>query len=219
MAMRFEQSFVIQAPIDRVWSFLTDPQRAASALPGAAVTERVDEKTFAGTITVKVGPVKTTYQGRATFEKLDAVAYVAEMTGSGQDVKGRGGADMSMSSRLVQKDTGTEVSVISDVTVTGILAQFGRGMMQDVSDQLFKKFVEKARAELEQEYSTADVAGSEPSPVAAPAPSEPRPEPEALDAVALGSAVAASVGRRWISSPAFWVAVAVAAAGLYFLFR
>lgn len=219
MAMRFEQSFVIQAPIDRVWSFLTDPERAASALPGAAVTERVDERTFAGTITVKVGPVKTTYQGRATFEKLDATAYVVEMTGSGQDVKGRGGADMKMSSRLTSNGTGTEVAVISDVTVTGILAQFGRGMMQDVSDQLFKKFVEKARAELEQEHSPAPVAGSESAPAAAAASPEPRPEPEALDAVALGSAVAASVGKRWISSPAFWIGIAVAAFGLYFLLR
>ena len=219
--MRFEQSFVIQAPPDRVWAFLTDPYRAAGALPGAAVTEKVDDKTFAGTITVKVGPVKTTYKGQATFEKLDAAAYVVEMTGSGQDVKGRGGADMKMTSHLVPRDGGTEVSVVSDVTVTGILTQFGRGMMQDVSDQLFKRFVEKARAELEQEQEAS--AGTEATAAVASASTSPTgvrgSEPEALDGVSLGAAVAASVGRRWVGHPLFWVAVVVAAAVVYFLAR
>ncbi len=135
--MRLEQSFFVQAPPDRVWAFLTDPHRAASALPGAAVTEQIDDKTFAGTMTVKVGPVKTKYKGKATFKKLDVSSYTAEIVGSAQDVKGRGGADMTMTSRLVARDGGTEVSIVSEVAVTGILAQFGRGLIQAVSDQLF----------------------------------------------------------------------------------
>jgi carbon monoxide dehydrogenase subunit G len=65
MALEFQQSFVVKAPADKVWAFLTDPRRAASALPGATVTEQTDDKTFAGTITVKVGPVSTQYRGQA----------------------------------------------------------------------------------------------------------------------------------------------------------
>ena len=214
--MRFEQSFVVQAPPERVWAFLTDPYRAAAALPGAAVTEKVDEKTFAGTITVKVGPVKTKYKGRATFEKLDAAAYVAEIVGSGQDVKGRGGADMKMSSRLVARDGATEVSVVTEVTVTGILAQFGRGMMQEVSDQLFKKFTEKARAELEREAGTSGEP-SQPSHVPPIAADSAVPESEALDAVSLGTAVAGSIARRWMSHPFFWVAIVIAAVVVFLI--
>ena len=214
--MRFEQSFFVQAPPDRVWAFLTDPRRAASALPGAAVTELIDDKSFAGTMTVKVGPVKTRYKGKGTFEKLDVSSYTAEMVGSAQDVKGRGGADMTMTSRLVARDDGTEVSIVSDVVVTGILAQFGRGLIQDVSDQLFKKFTERARAELEQE---AAAAGSGPEAGAAEPPAAPNnPDAtQALDAVSLGTAVAGNVLRRWASSLWFWVAILVAAGVIYVL--
>ena len=67
MAIEIRQSFVVKAPPDKVWAFLTDPRRAASALPGAAVTEQTDERNFAGTITVKVGPVSTSYRGKARF--------------------------------------------------------------------------------------------------------------------------------------------------------
>ena len=209
MALRFEQSFFVKAPPDRVWAFLTDPYRAAAALPGAAVTEKLDDKTFVGTITVKVGPVKTKYKGKATFERLDVATYTAEIVGSGQDVKGRGGADMHMTSQLAEQDGGTQVSIVSDVTVTGILAQFGRGMMQEVSDQLFKKFTEKARAELEQEAGTS----AEASPPAGSA----APESDALDAVSLGTAVAGSVARRLMSNAYFWVAIVIAAVVVYLM--
>ncbi len=213
--MRLEQSFFVQAPPDRVWAFLTDPRRAASALPGAAVTEQIDDRTFAGTMTVKVGPVKTKYKGKATFKKLDVSSYTAEIVGSAQDVKGRGGADMTMTSRLVARDGGTEVSIVSEVAVTGILAQFGRGLIQDVSDQLFKKFTERARAELEQEAADAprtEVRGGEPP----KAPDSPDTA-QALDAVSLGTAVAGNVLRRWMGSPFFWVAILIAAGVIYVL--
>ena len=74
MGLRFEQSFVVNAPRGRVWEYLTDPYRVVKALPGAAVTEKTDERTYQGTITVKVGPVSARYRGSARFEKLDAQA-------------------------------------------------------------------------------------------------------------------------------------------------
>jgi carbon monoxide dehydrogenase subunit G len=150
MGLKFENAFVVKAPIERVWAYLTDPYRVAPALPGAAITEKTDERTYKGTITVKVGPVSAKYKGTAVFERLDPATHTAEISARGQDLSGRGGADMKMTSSLVEKAPGeTEVTIVSDVNVTGILAQFGRGLMQDVSDQMLKRFTDAMRAELE----------------------------------------------------------------------
>src|SRR5262249_39099068 len=135
--LRFEQSFTIKAPPERVWAFLTDPTRAATALPGAALTDKIDDQTYGGTITVKVGPISARSRGKVRFERLDPASRTAEIVAAGQDTTGRGGADLRMTSQLSEPAPGeTQVSVVSELSVTGILAQFGRGMIQDVSDQM-----------------------------------------------------------------------------------
>ncbi len=150
MGFSLQHAFVVKAPADRVWAFLTDPTRVASALPGAAITDKVGDDSYQGTITVKVGPVSARYRGTVRFEALDAAARTARIVGSGQDTSGRGGADLRMSSRLLERSPGeTEVSLTSEVNVTGILAQFGRGMIQDVSNQMVGRFTEAMRAQLE----------------------------------------------------------------------
>lgn len=157
MGLKFENAFVVKAPIDRVWAYLTDPYRVAPALPGAAITEKTDDRTYKGTITVKVGPVSAKYKGTAVFEKLDPATHTAEISAKGQDLSGRGGADMKMTSSLLAKGADeTEVTLVSDVNVTGILAQFGRGLMQDVSDQMLKRFTDAMRAELEKPPAFVD---------------------------------------------------------------
>src|SRR4026209_1459760 len=116
MALQFEHSFVVKASPDRVWAYLTDPYRVAPALPGASITEKVDEQTWAGGITVKVGPVSAKYKGTVRFEALDPAARTAEIVARGQDTSGRGGADMRMKSRIVERDGGgSEVTVVSEV--------------------------------------------------------------------------------------------------------
>jgi carbon monoxide dehydrogenase subunit G len=210
MAMEIRQSFVVKAPPDRVWAFLTDPRRAASALPGAAITEQTDDRNFTGTITVKVGPVATSYRGKARFEKLDPATRSVEVVGSGQDVKGRGGADMRMSSTLSEPSPGeTRVEIVSTVNVTGILAQLGRGMIQDVSDQLFQKFTAAVRAQLEAAPpgEGAGEAGPPPAPAA----------PEPIQAVSFGAQVAGRAAQRWSQSPGFWMGLAVLAVLVYWL--
>src|SRR5574341_1659843 len=198
MGLRFEQSFVVRAPADRVWAYLTDPYRGAPALPGASVTEKVDETTYNGTITVKVGPVSARYRGTARFEKLDAAARVAEVAASGQDTSGRGGADMKMTSRLVERSPGeTEVNVTSEVNVTGILAQFGRGLIQDVSNQMFQRFTDAVRAELEKPAVEAAA-------TVAPAPAAP------IEVVSFGSQVAGRALSSAVRRPAFWVVALLA---------
>ena len=184
--MEISKSFVVNAPAAAAWEFLTTPARVVRCLPGAALGEAVDERTHAGTISIKVGPVQASYRGTMRFERLDAEARTAEIVASGQETRGRGGAQMRMTSRMVERAPGeTEVHVTSDVQVVGLLAQFGRGMIQDVSDQLFQRFVDCARAELE----------------AAPATPTP-PEAVAVAADAVAESVAAPPAPAAAAGPA-----------------
>src|SRR5438552_5149443 len=173
MAFEIAKTFTVKAAPASVWEFLTDPQRVVRCLPGAAITDRIDEKTWAGTMTVKVGPVSSSYKGKVVFEKLDPASRSAEIVATGQDVRGKGGADLRLTSTLKQEGPGqTEVTTVSRVNITGILAQMGRGMIQDVSDQMFQVFSERMRTELES---------------AAPPPS---PKQEALDLGSIGARAA-----------------------------
>jgi carbon monoxide dehydrogenase subunit G len=138
--MTNEQKFVVAAPPERVWAFLTDPYRVAECLPGAAITEKVDERTYFGTITVKVGPVGASYKGKIVFERLDPQTFEADLVASGQDTKGKGGAQMRMQSRLVPEGDGTRVVVTTELQIAGILAQMGRGLIDTVSNQMFQRF-------------------------------------------------------------------------------
>ena len=177
MALEITKSFTVKAPVAAVWDFLIDPARVARCLPGAAITGKVDDKTYTGTMAVKVGPVGASYKGQITFASLDAVARRAEILGTGQDVRGKGGADLKLTSTLKESAPGTtEVVVVSQVNITGILAQLGRGMIQDVSDQLFQIFSERMRGELEAQAAAAAPAAPETAPVAtSPAAAAPAP--------------------------------------------
>jgi carbon monoxide dehydrogenase subunit G len=215
MAIEIVKTFVVKAPPASVWGFLTDPQRVARCMPGAAITDRIDEKTFAGTMAVKVGPVSTSYKGRVVFERLDEGAHTAEIVATGQDVRGRGGADLRLTSSIKELAPGeTEVTAASKVNITGILAQMGRGMVQDVSDQLFQTFSQRMRAELEPAAAAAP-SSSAPAVAAATAPER----VEALDLGSLGAKVAGRAAVRVVRNPLFWVAVIGAAVSLYLLFR
>ena len=249
MGMEITKSFVVKAPADAVWGFLTDPVKVASCLPGAAITEKIDDQSYGGTITVKVGPVTASYRGKMRFERLDPVAREAEIAASGQETRGKGGADMRMKSRIVERGPAeSEVSVVSDVNVVGVLAQFGRGMIQDVSDQLFQKFSDAMRRQLE--APAPAVADSPPAaavvpapaapeaPAAAPsspaAPSAPAPAPvaaappaappppakeEVLDVGAIGAQAAGRAALRTLKGPVFWIVVVVLALLVYWFAR
>jgi hypothetical protein len=169
-----------------------------------------------------VGPVSARYRGTARFETLDAEAGLAEVAAAGQDTGGRGGADMRMSSRLVETAPGeTQVSVVSEVNVTGVLAQFGRGMIQDVSDQMFQRFTAAVREALEQSQPMAA-----PGPEAAPSPpaAVPVAPPAAegappIELVSFGSRIAGRALGRAARQPLFWAVIAVAALVIYVLIR
>jgi uncharacterized protein len=198
--MEITKNFVVRASPEATWAFLTDPRRVAQCLPGAAITEQLDERTHAGTITMKVGPVTAAFKGTMRFERLDAAARTAEIVGSGQDVRGKGGANMRMTSRLVERAPGeTEVTITSDVNIIGSLAQFGRGIIQDIADQVFEKFVAAVRAQLETPAEPARPVGGEPSaPVLASA--APSAKPAASAAPTRGPGASGSLTRETVAS-------------------
>ncbi len=214
MAIEITKAFSVAAPVDAVWNFLIDPEKVAACLPGASITEQIDEQTYAGAMAIKVGPVAASYKGKIRFEKLDAANHTVEISGRGQEIRGKGGADMRMVSKLVATDTGTDASVTSVVNVTGILAQFGRGMIDAVSDEMFESFTKRMREELEGAAAgggkdVTESAGSE----SATAPVR----DEALDAVSFGVKVGGRVVGRMIRRPAFWVTAAAVAITIYWL--
>ena len=152
MALEITKTFTIDAPKAEVWKFLTDPERVARCLPGAAITEKVDDKNYLGTVSIKVGPVSASYKGKVRFETLDEESGTAEIVASGQDVKGKGGAELRLKSRVVERaPRETEVTATSTVNITGILAQLARGMILVLSDQIFQKFTEAMRKEFGKE--------------------------------------------------------------------
>jgi uncharacterized protein len=173
MGTRIEEKFAVDAPAAAVWAYLVDPRRVVRCLPGAELTEVVDDRTFLGKVKVKVGPVTVAYQGKVLLVELDEAGRVVRMIGEGRESTGSGAARMNMESRLVPLPSGaTEVTVVAEVDIAGRLMQLGRGMIEQVSHQLFQQFATCVQATLEAETSAA-AAG----PAGAPAPPPPEAEP------------------------------------------
>jgi carbon monoxide dehydrogenase subunit G len=207
MPFQIDKTFVVRAPAQAVWDFLTDPARVARCMPGAAIIDRVDDRTWSGTLTVKVGPVLASYKGRMSFAHLDAQERSAEIVASGQDVRGKGGAAMRLRSRVSERGPAeTEVVASSEVNVTGLLAQMGRGMVQDVGDQIFLKFTDAMRAELEATHGGRGSSAA-PSPASAGGGREEGAPP--LDVLSLGAGAAARAAARSAQRPQVWIALAI----------
>ena len=151
MAMQIEKSFQVKESIAKVWSLLSDPRRVAVCVPGAKITEQVDENRYKGAISVKVGPSVTDYKGELEIVRLDAENHELEILGKGQDVRGRGSASMKMTGKLRSlEDGGTEVTSVSEVNVVGILAQMGSRVISEVSNIMFGQFIKNFQTQLQQ---------------------------------------------------------------------
>jgi uncharacterized protein len=139
--MKLEQTFEVQAPMAQVWAALNDLERVAPCLPGAAITSHDEDGTYHGTFTVKLGPVTAAYNGTIRIEDVDEAAHRATLKARGMDKRGQGGANATIVNTLSEHDGGTRVEAVTDFTITGRLAQFGRGgMMEDISDRLLRDF-------------------------------------------------------------------------------
>lgn len=176
--MKIEETFRVDAPAERVWAYLIDPRQVVQCLPGAELVEVEDDETFVGRVKVKVGPVTAAYKGRARFTELDEANRRVRMVGEGRETSGAGSAKMTMTSEVVElAEGGAEVRVEAEMDVVGKLVQFGRGMIEEVSRQLFRQFASCVQATLAQPEATevSDDSGetateAEDAP-AAPAPS------------------------------------------------
>ena len=168
--MKLEQSFEVDAPLERVWQTLIDVEHVAPCLPGAAVTGRNDDGSYNGTFTVKIGPTTASYSGKLEMESIDEASHTATMQAQGTDKRGQGGAKATIYSRLAPADgRGTRVEVVTDYHITGRLARFGRGgMIEDISERLLREFAKRLQSSL---VSQQDTIVSEPAvPEAAVAP-------------------------------------------------
>jgi uncharacterized protein len=161
--MKLEQSFEVSAPVERVWQALTDVERVAPCLPGAAVTGRNDDGTYNGTFAVKIGPTTATYAGKLEMESVDESAHTATMRANGTDKRGQGGAKATIFSAVTPVSGGTRVEVSTDYHITGRLARFGRGgMIEDISEQLLREFARRLQESLTETPAEAANGGQRP---------------------------------------------------------
>jgi carbon monoxide dehydrogenase subunit G len=168
MAIKIEKSFQVPEPADQVWKVISDPRSVAGCVPGAQITEAVDEKTYKGVIKIKLGASVTDYKGEAHIERLDDQAQEIEMIGKGQDVRGKGGATMKLTAKVrALPEGGTEVATISELNIIGILAQMGSRMIQEVANQIFEEFTKNLRRQLAPKVSenAADQPAAETKPI------------------------------------------------------
>ena len=150
MQVKISKTFEVKQPVAQVWEFLSDPRKVATCIPGAQITEALDERRYLGTVNAKVGPVLTDYKGELIVERLDAQNYEIGLLGKGIDVKGKGSASMKMTGKLrTLPDGGTEVAGISEITITGLLAQFGSRVVEEVSNQMFAQFTSSLQQSLQ----------------------------------------------------------------------
>jgi uncharacterized protein len=169
--MKLEQAFEVQAPIERVWEALIDLERVAPCLPGATITDRDEDGTYHGEFKVKLGPTTASYRGTVQVQEADEAARRATLKAKGTDKRGQGGANATIVNTLTAEGDVTRVQAVTDFTITGRLARFGRGgMIQDVSNRLLRDFAECLRSGLER---PADAGGASAEAPAAPLPAKP----------------------------------------------
>jgi carbon monoxide dehydrogenase subunit G len=177
--MKLEQSFEVQAPIDAVWEALIDLERVAPCLPGATITGHDEDGTYHGEFKVKLGPTTASYRGTVKIEEADEATHRATMKAKGTDKRGQGGANATIVNTLSSDGGGTtRVEAVTDFTITGRLARFGRGgMIEDISNRLMRDFSSclQSRIATEPAPSGEEVATGEAAPeaVAAAAPDPP----------------------------------------------
>ncbi|WP_392543095.1 SRPBCC domain-containing protein [Oryzobacter telluris] len=204
--MELAHSFTVPADVDTTWATFMDLELVGSCFPGATVTEASDDG-FAGTVKVKLGPIALQYAGTGTFVERDDTAHRAVIEAKGKDKRGNGTAGATVTIALAPSGTGTAVDVTTDLQVTGKPAQFGRGVMQDVSDKLLQQFVGCIEGKLgpaepepvPEPGGAATAAVPTPLPAARPRPTV-VPSPRVVeqdDSLDLGSAVLPVLARTY----------------------
>ena len=178
--MELSNEFRVSVPVEQAWKVLTDLERIAPCMPGAELKE-VEGDEYRGIVKVKVGPITAQYRGTARFTELDQAGHKAVLRAEGRDTRGQGNASATVVALLVPEGDSTHVTITTDLAITGKVAQFGRGVLADVSGKLLGQFVERLEADVLSEVSSSDpdppaANGSSGPPAAAPTSSSPTEE-------------------------------------------
>lgn len=166
--MEITNSFTVDAPIEEAWVLLTNIAEIAPCLPGAKLTDETDG-VYSGGVKIKVGPVTSEYKGSAEFVEKDDVNYKAVISGKGRDTRGAGNAQALITAQMIPVGSKTTVDIVTDLKVSGKVAQFGRGVMQDVSTKLLGQFAECLEAKIGEPETIEGIAAA--SAAASPASS------------------------------------------------
>ena len=177
--MEFDNTLEVPLPPADAWKVLLDIERVARCIPGAELTEVVDDNTYKGKVGVRLGPVALSLAGQARFEEIDHVQHKARMRAHGSDPKGRGSSDSVIDFRLEPAGAGTRVVIHSDVKLSGPIAQYGRGsgMIQSLASQIINQFGEALKAQLAQSPPAAAAGDAQTPAPAAAAPALPPVKP------------------------------------------
>lgn len=165
--MRLENEFTVPAPPEQAWTLLNDIPRVVPCMPGAELLEVVDENTFTAHLHVKLGPISLTFGADIVREQVDAAGRVVTMTTKARELKGRGGATATIQSSMVADGSGTKITIVTDLALSGTVAQYGRGIVADVSNQMVKQFAACIEGQL---AATPAAAGAAAAPGAPAAP-------------------------------------------------
>jgi carbon monoxide dehydrogenase subunit G len=192
--MKLENDFTVPASIDQAWAVLMDVPRVAPCLPGATVEEGGGEEgEYKGQLKVKIGPITASYKGTVKIQEVDEAARRVAMRAQAKDARGQGTAAATITSTMEEVAEGTKIHVVTDMRVTGPAAQFGRGVMQDVSAKLMTRFAECLAEQMRASPDVTTTAEEEAAPAA--------PEAEAAAAPAPAEAPAAAESETETAAP------------------
>jgi carbon monoxide dehydrogenase subunit G len=177
--VQLSNTFTVSLPVDQTWDTFLDLERIAPCLPGAAITD-VDGDSFEGGVKIKVGPISAQYHGSGTFVEKDESAHRVTISAKGKDVGGQGNAEATIVATLTPHGDGTQVKVETDLDLSGRVAQFGRGVISDVTGRLMTQFAKNLEAEINAGSLGTD--GAPGSPGASNGEPNPRPR-QSLDDV------------------------------------
>jgi carbon monoxide dehydrogenase subunit G len=146
--VQIENEFAVPAPADRLWAYLLDVERIAPCMPGAELTETVDDTTWKGKVNMKLGPVSLAFAGTVTMAERDDAGHRVVLRAKGMEQKGKGAANASVTSWLEPGDGQTLVKMVADIQLTGAVAQLSRGLLPEVSKKLTLQFAECLKANM-----------------------------------------------------------------------
>jgi uncharacterized protein len=201
--VKIEDSFRVDVPVDEAWKVLLDLERIAPCLPGAQLTE-VEGDEYRGTVKVKVGPITAQYKGVAKIEEADEANRKVVLQAEGRDTRGQGNASATVTATLVAEGEATTVNIDTDLNITGKVAQFGRGVMADVSSKLLGQFAENLQRDVLSGAPAAAEAPTEAAPVSAPEEAGTEPsgirkiDSQEAEPIDLMDAAGGSVGKRLV---------------------